>query len=392
MAQVMSIIRVAIASEHITVNWMGGVNYFRNLITAVNRMPNKKIHIVLLAGEKSDLLGLEKLTEVIRTPLLDSCSIVWKLRKLTQHLLHKDFLLYQKLKKENIDVLTHSSYLWKGCDIPSMPWIPDFQYKHIPDLYDESSLKKLEERHRKLAKYSDALVLSSFSAEEDFKTFFSDIKCDLKKLQFAVLISEIDINLNQADLVAKYKLAQPRWFHLPNQFWKHKNHSVVIEALRVLKEKGQEVPLVVATGNTKDARDPNLFHELKGKVKEYGLERNFVILGIIPYTDMLAFMSNSIAVINPSFFEGWSSTVEESKSLGKLVILSDIIVHKEQRPFRSVYFNPIQESELAIILDEVFNSGMEKERELMEEAVKKRVGSSREFAEKYQEIIFSLLN
>ena len=31
-------------------------------------------------------------------------------------------------------------------------------------------------------------------------------------------------------------------------------------------------------------------------------------------------------------FEGWSSTVEECKSVGKNMILSDIDVHKEQYP------------------------------------------------------------
>ena len=39
-----------------------------------------------------------------------------------------------------------------------------------------------------------------------------------------------------ADLTPREALAQklglpPRYFHLPNQFWKHKNHALVIEAL-----------------------------------------------------------------------------------------------------------------------------------------------------------------
>ena len=40
----------------------------------------------------------------------------------------------------------------------------------------------------------------------------------------------------------------------------------------------------------------------------------------------------SKAVINPSLFEGWSSTVEECKSVEKNMILSDLDVHKEQYP------------------------------------------------------------
>jgi hypothetical protein len=51
-------------------------------------------------------------------------------------------------------------------------------------------------------------------------------------------------------------------------------------------------------------------------------------------------MIHAIAVINPSLFEGWSTSVEESKSRGKAVIHSDIPVHCEQAPARGYFFNP----------------------------------------------------
>ena len=43
-------------------------------------------------------------------------------------------------------------------------------------------------------------------------------------------------------------------------------------------------------------------------------------------------MYHSIALINPSKFEGRSSTVEQGKSMGEKIILSTIPVHKEQKP------------------------------------------------------------
>ena len=47
-----------------------------------------------------------------------------------------------------------------------------------------------------------------------------------------------------------------------------------------------------------------------------------------------------VQLINPSKSEGWSSTVEQAKSMGKLVLLSNLPVHKEQNPSRSFFFNP----------------------------------------------------
>jgi len=71
------------------------------------------------------------------------------------------------------------------------------------------------------------------------------------------------------------------------------------------------------------------------------------LLGLVPYDDLSSLMHHALAVINPSLFEGWSTTVEEAKSQGKTVLLSDIPVHREQVPKRGHYFRPDAPEELA---------------------------------------------
>jgi glycosyltransferase involved in cell wall biosynthesis len=73
---------------------------------------------------------------------------------------------------------------------------------------------------------------------------------------------------------------------------------------------------------------------------ELGLRDSFRTLGVIPYDDLLGLMVNSIALLNPSRAEGWSTSVEEAKSLGKRVILSNIPVHLEQAPPDGIYVDP----------------------------------------------------
>jgi glycosyltransferase involved in cell wall biosynthesis len=65
-------------------------------------------------------------------------------------------------------------------------------------------------------------------------------------------------------------------------------------------------------------------------IEDKDLGRNNRILGLINYVDVLFLMRSCVAVLNPSRFEGWSSTVEEAKSMGKRLILSSIPVHREQ--------------------------------------------------------------
>ncbi len=61
---------------------------------------------------------------------------------------------------------------------------------------------------------------------------------------------------------------------------------------------------------------------------------------MIPAADVRALMRSSIAVINPSLCEGWSTTVEEAKSLQVPLVLSDLAVHREQAAGSAEFFDP----------------------------------------------------
>jgi len=73
---------------------------------------------------------------------------------------------------------------------------------------------------------------------------------------------------------------------------------------------------VVCTGKFFDRRDPAPTAKLLATISRPGLREQFFLLGLVPHDDVYGLMRQSIAVINPSLFEGWSTSVEEAKSLG----------------------------------------------------------------------------
>jgi glycosyltransferase involved in cell wall biosynthesis len=176
--------------------------------------------------------------------------------------------------------------------------------------------------------------------------------CDVPKhvLHFLPLPVQVAGLRTLDSLCLQYRLPR-HYFHLPNQFWAHKNHGVVIEALALLKRKGIELT-VVCTGQTIDGRKPEYFDDLMVRCRDAGVSENFKVLGLVPYTDMQALMLHARAVINPSRFEGWSTTVEEAKIMGKQVLLSDLSVHREQAPAFAEYFAPDDCETLAMHLQQ----------------------------------------
>jgi glycosyltransferase involved in cell wall biosynthesis len=143
---------------------------------------------------------------------------------------------------------------------------------------------------------------------------------------------------------------------------------MVLEALIRLKKEGI-TPLVISTGLTSDRRNPAFPRTLQDRVKASGLAERFRFLGLIPFAHVAVLMRHSAALINPSRFEGWSTTVEEAKSLGKRMLLSDLRVHREQAPSRGFFFDPDDADTLAEHMRAVIrNDDPEEERAAMKEA------------------------
>jgi glycosyltransferase involved in cell wall biosynthesis len=118
----------------------------------------------------------------------------------------------------------------------------------------------------------------------------------------------------------------------------------------------------------------------------------FRSLGVVPYPDLMGFMRHAVAVINPSKFEGWSTTVEEAKSMGKSVLLSDISVHREQAPDRAVFFSSDEAGELAGAMADAWDRWDEDEdTRFITEAVARLPERRREFARRYEDIVLATL-
>ena len=110
--------------------------------------------------------------------------------------------------------------------------------------------------------------------------------------------------------------------------------------------------LIVATGSTVDYRRPDYFGLLENRVNSLDLSANFLILGSVPRSHFLALMSSASAYLNPSYSEGWNTSVEEAKLFSLPLLLSDIPVHREQSDSNTLFFHPSDCNALSILLQD----------------------------------------
>jgi len=331
-------------------SWLGGVYYIQNIIKALNYLDDdQKPQIVIFHNNE-----LSKFAKEIEYPYLELVSwdfinvykgyiYSWIFRK---NIFVKDLL--HKYKLDGIYPLYDQPISISNTDTIIATWFPDLQHKFYPKYFNKINLFFREMRLKLMLKNSNVLVVSSNDVANHFKQFYK-IPTTLKihVLPFVSIIDNFSFN-NAKELNVKYSLPK-EYYIVSNQFYEHKNHIVVFKAISLLKKNNFKVH-VVLTGKMEDYRNPIYIDRLKSEIKENGIEDCISLLGIIPRQDQLCLLKNSKAVIQPSFFEGWSTVIEDAKSLHVSVIASNIAVHKEQLEGKGFYFNPDDELDLAQLL------------------------------------------
>jgi len=380
-----------------TKEYKGGINYIKNLLHACSTSENKELEFFLFVSSDIEHEYIDMFSPyatIIKTNILKRKTLTWFFDKILERKFSSSFFLLNLLKKHKIDVVSHSNFFSRYKNLKIINWIPDLQILHFPELWTKSEHKRIINQYKDIVRYSDRIILSSNDAYNDFINFTNDNHDKARVLQFVSQPAEIseDEYIYVKKLIEEKYNIKGNFFYLPNQFWSHKNHMTAFKAVNILKKKGLN-PLLVTTGHMADYRNTASLQSIYDYVEQNDLSTNILLLGLIPYNEVLVLIRSCLALVNPSMFEGWSSTVEEAKSTGKQILLSDIPIHREQNPKNGIYFNPKDEYKLADEMEKLLlmdNTNTSNDFFIEQEVKDNLIYRTKLFAEKYQNIISEL--
>jgi glycosyltransferase involved in cell wall biosynthesis len=253
----------------------------------------------------------------------------------------------------------------------------------MPEMFDQGEIEHRNKFFERTLKNSEITLTSSQVMAQRLEELWPKYISKIRVLQFTAKISweEISKALREANTPFE------KFFLCPYQLWKHKNHEVLLEAMRICRRKGRVIR-ILCSGDKSDFRNPEYPETVLEKVRESGLSDDIVFLGRIPRNELLALMVRAQAMILPSLYEGWSTALEEAKALGKDCFASDIKVHREQGHPRARYFNPDDAVELADLLQQKCAPSNEKE---MEESLALYQEKRREAGKRFLSILAAVL-
>lgn len=343
-------------------NWIGGTYYIENIIQALKILPATripKITLFCLDDTSFDRAKDFEYTFVDRVKIIPKSQhvVVRGINKLARMLFGKEIIVPKYAITLPSVVYPYFSHLDMVSEMVN--WIPDFQNRHLPHMFDAADLVRRESEQFRISTSGGKVIFSSENAKSDYEKFYPNHNTTCYVVRFACTMPPYQ-SLDPNQIFAKYGINKP-YFISPNQLWKHKNQTLVLRALNETKKANGALGFtMVFTGKELDDRNIDYVHNLKKLVQSLELQNDVLFLGFIDRKDQLVLMKNALSVIQPSLFEGWSTVVEDAKSMSQHVILSDIPVHREQLSENVTFFNPNNHVELANVITKIYTEGVEK--------------------------------
>lgn len=327
--------------------WIGGLYYKKNVLFSL--MENEYIaanYSFVVVTEKENLSLFDEFFGKIKVVCFP-CGNFSKLGRLLKN-----------LYRICISWRYHCYYIFPGQSakfvrfgILPIYWYADFQHKRIPEFFRADEIAGRDKICAAYAQEQFPLVLSSNDALNDYKTFYDAAAEKTYVVPFVSYIESLIRKLSpdrEEQILKKHGLDGTKYVCIMNQFWQHKNHIVVLEAMKVYFSNYPDSRLLfVFTGQLSDYRAPDYIEKLKRLFRQQEISRHSRMLGFIERTEQIAIMKNAMFVIQPSLFEGWGTVVEDAKVLDKTILLSDIPVHREQRNHKCRLFDPHNAAALA---------------------------------------------
>jgi glycosyltransferase involved in cell wall biosynthesis len=323
--------------------WTGGYNYLLNLVRSIAFNVGDRVTPLLLFGSdvrSEERAPFERLpgVEVIHAPAMDRRRR--QFASMQALVLGRDPAVDRLLRTHRVDIAFEADqFLGWRCRVPVIAWIPDFQHLSIPANFPWYRWWRRELAYQLQARCGRAVLLSSVDARTACEKHYPAMRGRTHVVRFAVE-APAEASAEQRLAVRRSYGLPERFFYMPNQFWRHKNHLVVADALHWLRERGRDDIVVVASGKQLDALAPDHAPRVLERVRQLGLETRFRLIGEIPYVHVGVLMQASDALLNASACEGWSTTVEEARATGTPLLLSELAVHREQAGSDAAYFEP----------------------------------------------------
>jgi glycosyltransferase involved in cell wall biosynthesis len=242
--------------------------------------------------------------------------------------------------------------------VPTVCTIYDWQHRVYPQFFESVEVQHRDQMLSQVCKYSSAIATISDFSKMDTISLGGAPHSRVKTIYLKMSGRAKKANNGDISILNNLGLTPKEYFIYPANFWKHKNHEMLLTAFGLARDKGMPVNIkLVCTGAPGERRD-----FLLKAIKKMGFEGQIILPGYVSNQDLATLMFNSSGLIFPSLYEGFGLPPIEAMSLGVPVACSDSGSLPEVVGNAAIIFNPTKPEEIANAMSELILETPKRER------------------------------
>lgn len=279
--------------------------------------------------------------------------------------------------------------LFSESAIPMVCIIYDLQYLDYPQFFNEQARAERQGHFRDACALADRLVcISDYVRGRVLEA--SGLPPDRVITVHTRLAGRLRApSATESDtLLARLQLKPLRYLLYPANFWKHKNHEMLLLAMGLFNQRVSDSDLKLVCTGARDER----FDFIRSAAQRLGLENRIVFPGYVNEPEFAALMHGCRAMIYPSLYEGFGMPVVEAQAIGKPVLCSNLTSLPEVTGGVARFFDPkLPESIFAAIRQIDSDAGLRQELIARGQANASRFADSNAMADEYLNILLKAI-
>ena len=276
-------------------------------------------------NKKSTDLNIIKIYDLLTGKLIKKLfNFIFNINKF------ESFLLSNSVDLVYFNQMSSTALFLKKIDYIVSFWdMAHLEYPLFPECKENyHSISAREYIYKTLADQSLYIIADS---QEGMRKFLKRYNVEEKKLK--IIYSEpssqilkrkkVDDNFS-TEVLKKFELLNKKFIFYPAQYWAHKNHIYIIEAISLMEKKNKELTAVFC------GTDKNNLDYLKSFTKKLKLEKSIKFLDFLSEDELNELYKNSFAIVVPTYFGPTNHLPIEGFYFEKPVFYSNIWSDTEQ--------------------------------------------------------------
>jgi glycosyltransferase involved in cell wall biosynthesis len=190
---------------------------------------------------------------------------------------------------------------------------------------------------------------------------------------------EYNLSPNASEAIRIFREGIGEFVLYPAQFWPHKNHKVLLDAIAHISLNSRNVPKLVLTGSDKGNLD-----YIQKKIEDLQIEEHVINLGFVDRTDLLYLYSQATALVFPSMFGPDNIPPLEAMGIGCPVIVADDPGMREQLGTAAIHLSPTDPVSWANTISTLCLDGKLRETLIFRGKVRTQICTTETYVEKVQ--------